>query len=89
LDKEMPVTIADGGFQFGHVLVGTTAFEVLHMVFAFPGFQTSNVLIHPNHPLGPAVLRANRIRLPYAITPEEQYQHALALFTARPDPTGV
>jgi hypothetical protein len=31
---------------------------VLHLVFAFPGFQTYNVLINLNNPLVQAVLRA-------------------------------
>jgi hypothetical protein len=57
LDKEMPAAIADDGFQFGHALFGNTTFAVLHVVFAFPGFQTYNVLINPNNPLVQAVLR--------------------------------
>src|SRR5438132_2095871 len=57
LDQEMPTAVADGGFQFGHALFGTTTFAVLHLVFAFPGFQTYNVLINPNNPLVQAVLR--------------------------------
>ena len=57
LDQEMPAAVADGGFEFGHALFGTTAFVVLHLVFAFPGFQTYNVLINPNNPLVQAVLR--------------------------------
>ena len=57
VDQEMPATVADGGFEFGHALFGTTAFVVLHLVFAFPGFQTYNVLINPNNPLVQAVLR--------------------------------
>jgi hypothetical protein len=48
LDKEIPAAITDGGFQFGHALFGTTAFAVLHVVCAFPGFQTYNVLINPS-----------------------------------------
>src|SRR5438132_7362025 len=56
-DQEMPVTVADSGFEFGHALFGTTAFVVLHLVFAFPGFQTYNVLINPHNPLVQAVLR--------------------------------
>ncbi len=56
LDQEMPVTVADSGFEFGHALFGTTAFVVLHLVFAFPGFQTYNVLINPHNPLVQAVL---------------------------------
>ncbi len=56
VDEVIPTAIADGGFQFGHALFGTTAFAVLHVVFAFPGFQTSNVLINPHNPLVQAVL---------------------------------
>src|SRR6266487_2493011 len=57
LDQEMPAVVADGGFEFGHALFGTTAFVVLHLVFAFPGFQTYNVLINPHNLLVQAVLR--------------------------------
>ena len=57
LDQEMPAAIADGGFEFGHALFGTTAFVVLHLVFAFPGFQTYHVLINPHNVLVQAVLR--------------------------------
>ena len=57
VDQEMPVTVANGGFEFGHALFGTTAFVVLHLVFAFPEFQTYNVLINPHNPLVQAVLR--------------------------------
>jgi len=57
LDQEMPAAIADGGFEFGHALFGNTTFAVLHVVFAFPGFQTYNVLINPHNPLVQAVLR--------------------------------
>ena len=44
-------------FEFGHTLFGTTTFAVLHFVFAFPGFQTYNVLINPNNLIVQAVLR--------------------------------
>ena len=57
VDQEMPAAVADGGFEFGHALFGTTAFAVLHLVFVFPGFQTYNVLINPHNPLVQAVLR--------------------------------
>jgi hypothetical protein len=57
VDQEMPVTVANGGFEFGHALFGTTAFVVLHLAFAFPGFQTYNVLINPHNPLVQVVLR--------------------------------
>jgi hypothetical protein len=57
LDQEMPAAVADGGFEFGHALFGNTTFAVLHLVFAFLGFQTYNVLINPSNPLVQAVLR--------------------------------
>src|SRR5712691_2383732 len=57
LDEVIPAAIADGGFHFGHALFGNTTFVVLHFVFAFPGFQTYNVLINLNNPLVQAVLR--------------------------------
>jgi len=57
LDEAIPVVIADRGFEFGHALFGNSTFAVLHLVFAFPGFQTYNVLINPNNLLVQAVLR--------------------------------
>jgi hypothetical protein len=57
LDEAIPAAIADHGFEFGHALFGKSTFAVLHLVFAFPGFQTYNVLINPNNLLVQAVLR--------------------------------
>jgi hypothetical protein len=57
LDEAIPAAIADRGFEFGHALFGTTTFAVLQLVFAFPGFQTYNVLINPNTLVVQAVLR--------------------------------
>ena len=57
LDEAIPPAIADRGFEFGHALYGSAAFAVLHLVFAFPGFQTYHVLINPNNLLVQAVLR--------------------------------
>ena len=57
LDEAIPSAIADRGFEFGHALFGHVTFAVLHVVFAFPGFQTYNVLINPNNLLVQAVLR--------------------------------
>jgi len=56
-DEAIPAALADGGFEFGHALFGNATFAVLHLVFAFPGFQTYNVLINPNNLLVQAVLR--------------------------------
>jgi hypothetical protein len=57
LDEAIPPAIADRGFEFGHALYGGAAFAVLHLVFAFLGFQTYNVLINPNNLVVQAVLR--------------------------------
>jgi hypothetical protein len=57
LDEAIPPAIADRGFEFGHTLYGSATFAVLHLVLAFPGFQTYNVLINPNNVLVQAVLR--------------------------------
>jgi hypothetical protein len=57
LDEVLPSAIADRGFAFGHTLFGNTTFAVLHLVFAFPGFQTYNVLINPKNLVVQAVLR--------------------------------
>jgi hypothetical protein len=57
LDEVLSSAVADRGFEFGHTLFGTTTFAVLHFVFAFPGFQTYNVLINPNNLIVQAVLR--------------------------------
>ena len=56
-DEAMPTAMADRGFEFGHALFGNATFAVLHLVLAFPGFQTYNVLINPNNLLVQAVLR--------------------------------
>ena len=55
------MAIADGGFHFGHALFGNTTCEMLHLVCAFPGFQTYNVLINPNHP-DAAKITAKKVR---------------------------
>lgn len=57
LDEAIPSAIADPGFEFGHALLENTTFAVLHLVFAFPDFQTYNVLINPYNLLVQAVLR--------------------------------
>src|ERR1700694_4965853 len=57
LDEVIPAVIADRGVEFGRALFGNSTFAVLHLVFAFPGFQTYNVLINPNNLLVQVVLR--------------------------------
>jgi hypothetical protein len=57
-DKVIPPQVANAGFQFGHSVLGTSQFEVVHFAFAFYGFETYNVLINPNNTLVQAVLTA-------------------------------
>jgi hypothetical protein len=56
LDAPLPPAVTNAGFRFGHSLLGTAAFEVLHFAFAFSGFRTYNVLVNPNNPLVQTVL---------------------------------
>jgi len=52
----IPPEISDAGFRFGHSLLGTAEFEVVHFAFEFYGFTTYNVLINPNNAVARAVL---------------------------------
>ena len=52
----IPAHLLNAGFRFGHSLFGSAAFEVIHFVFTFYGFQAYNVLTNPNNPLVQAVL---------------------------------
>ena len=54
--KTIPSHITEQGFAFGHGLIGTQDFEVVHFVFNFYGFQTYNVLLNPNNPIVQLVL---------------------------------
>jgi hypothetical protein len=49
-DEAIPAAVADRGFNFGHSLLGTAAFEVIQFAFEFYGFQTYNVLVNPHNP---------------------------------------
>ena len=55
-DEAIPPQITNAGMRFGHSLLGTAAFEVVHFAFEFYGFHTYNVLVNPNNPLVRAVL---------------------------------
>lgn len=57
-DKAIPPEVCDGGFCFGHTLVGNASFEVVQFVFEFYGFATYNALVNPNNPLARAVVTA-------------------------------
>lgn len=55
-DEVIPHDSTDAGFRFGHSLIGTAHFEVVHFAFEFYGFKTYNVLVNPNNTLVRAVL---------------------------------
>jgi hypothetical protein len=57
-DKPIPPAVCDGGFRFGHTLLGNASFEVVHFAFQFYGFGTYNALVNPNNPLARAVVTA-------------------------------
>ncbi len=69
-EEEIPAEVSGGGFNFGHALFGSAAFEVIHFVFEFYGFQTYNVLVNPNNSLVQAVLN-------WMITDEDYFFFAL------------
>ena len=54
--KIIPPEISGAGFRFGHSLLGTREYEVIHFAFEFYGFETYNVLVNPNNPLVQKVL---------------------------------
>lgn len=52
----IPPAVLDLGFNFGHSLLGTSQFEVVHFAFAFYGFGIYNVLVNPSNPIVRTVL---------------------------------
>ena len=54
--EEIPATIMDQGFNFGHSLLGTSTYEIIHFAFEFYGFKTYNVLINPSNAVAKAVV---------------------------------
>jgi hypothetical protein len=55
-----PVTIGSRasvhGFEFGHRLLGSDAWEVVQLTFEFCGFATYHVLVNPSSPVAQRVL---------------------------------
>jgi len=54
--EALPRSVTDGGFGFGHSLLGSSSWEVVHFAFEFYGFETYNALINPSDPVAKAVL---------------------------------
>lgn len=57
LDKPLPETVSGPGFQFGHSLLGTEEYLVVHFSFEFYGFAKYDVLVSPRSPVVRAVLQ--------------------------------
>ena len=55
-NEVIPPEVSSVGFRFGHSLLGTADFEVVHFAFEFYGFETYNVLINPNNPAVQTIL---------------------------------
>ena len=57
-NQPIPRSVTAGGFAFGHTLLGSTSWEVVHLSFRFYGFATYNALVNPSNPAARSVLTA-------------------------------
>jgi hypothetical protein len=55
-DDILPPAVTAAGFGFGHALLGTSQYTVVHFAFEFYGFARYNVLVRPDHPIVRTVL---------------------------------
>jgi hypothetical protein len=55
-NETIPPNITDAGFRFGHSLLGTSQYLVVHFAFEFYGFARYNVLVKPNNLIVQTVL---------------------------------
>lgn len=56
LEEALPEHVSAKGFAFGHALLGTGSWEVVHFGFQFYGHATYNALINPADTVAKAVL---------------------------------
>ncbi len=56
LNDTIPHEVLNKGFRFGHTLLGTSLYEVVHFAFEFYDYKVYNVLINPNDPMVQKVL---------------------------------
>ena len=54
--EPLPEEVQEIGFNFGHSLLGTHEYEVVHFAFEFYGHHTYSVLLNPSHPIVQAIL---------------------------------
>jgi hypothetical protein len=57
-DEAIPPGVTARGFNFGHALLGTSAYEVIQFSFEFYGFRIYHVLLNPSHPVVQTVVRS-------------------------------
>ena len=55
-DDILPPAVTAAGFGFGHSLLGTSQYTVVHFAFEFYGFARYNVLVRPDNPIVRSVL---------------------------------
>jgi hypothetical protein len=77
-DETVPPDVLAAGFGFGHALLGTDDFEVIHLAFDFYGFRTYNVLLNPNTPMVRHVLMLLLDRGDYFTFTLDSDRHAYA-----------
>ena len=53
----VPRAVSGRGFAFGHSLLGSSDWEVVHFAFRFHGFETYNVLVNPSDAVARTVLQ--------------------------------
>ena len=55
-EQPIPRHVTDGGFAFGHSLLGGNGWEVVHFTFEFYGHAAYNALVNPSDPVAQSVL---------------------------------
>ena len=55
-DAILPPAVTAAGFGFGHALLGTSQYTVVHFAFEFYGFARYHLLVRPDHPIVRTVL---------------------------------
>ena len=53
---EIPQDVTHGGFNFGHSVLGTSEYEIVHFAFEFYRYRTFNTLVNPSDPVTKTVL---------------------------------
>ena len=86
-DRSIPSHSTDRGFRFGHSILDTDAYEVVHFAFEFYGFATYHVLINPSNPLAQAVLNTMVTTGDYFFFALDADQHVTAFRSALGDDT--